>query len=126
MNLVPNSITLVSVFVYLCEAYLGILPDLDLFLYYYGMGKHSGITGRCGLKLHDGKSREYIQMFTRSLWPRWKKRWFYWTLSMDDSLFFTGKPVEKSSSWDSAPSDLDRITPYILAIKDLREEGLTG
>lgn len=40
VNLVPNSSIMLSVFVYLCEAYLGIAPDLDLFRYYYGMGKH--------------------------------------------------------------------------------------
>ena len=31
VNLVPNSITMLGVFVYLCEAYLGIPADLELF-----------------------------------------------------------------------------------------------
>ena len=34
--------------------------------------------------------------------------------------------AEKISSWDSTPKDLGRIAPYIQAIKDLKEEGLTG
>lgn len=77
VNLGPNSITMLSVFVYLCEAYLGIPVDLELFQYYYGMARQAGIAGSCGLKLHDGKLKEYIQMFTRSSWPGWKKKWFY-------------------------------------------------
>ena len=65
VNLVPNSNTMLGVFVYLCEAYLGILTDLELFQYFYGMIRIAGVAGSCGLKLHDGKSKEYIQMFTR-------------------------------------------------------------
>ena len=57
VNLGPNSITMLSVFVYLCEAYLGIPADLELFQYFYGMARQSGIAGSCGLKLHDGKSK---------------------------------------------------------------------
>lgn len=64
VNLVHNSITMLSAFVYLCEAYLGIPPDLELFQYFYGTSRQAGIAGSYGLKLHDGKSNEYIQMLT--------------------------------------------------------------
>ena len=64
VNLVPNSITMLGVFVYLCEAYLGISADLELFQYYYGMTRLAGVTGSCSMKLHNGKSKEYIQMYT--------------------------------------------------------------
>lgn len=98
VNLGPNSITMLSVFVYLCEAYLGIPTDLELFQYFYGMPQQAGIAGRCSLKLHDGKSKEYIQMFTRSSWPGWRKRWFYWKVTSEDSLTFEGKAAEKKHS----------------------------
>ena len=77
VNLVPNSITMLSVFIYLCDAYLGIPANLKLFQYFYGMTRIAGVAGSCGLKLHDGKSKEYIQMFIRSSLPGWKKKWFY-------------------------------------------------
>lgn len=125
VNLVPNSILILSVFVYLCEAYLGIPADLDLFQYFYGMTRLTGVAGSCSLKLHDGKSKEYIQMFTRSSWLGWKKKWFYWEITNEDSLSFAGKPAEKISTWDSTPKDLGRIAPFIQAIIDLKEEGLT-
>lgn len=126
VNLVPNSITMLGVFVYLCEAYLGIPAHLKLFRYYYRMTRLSGIVSSCSLKLHDGKSREYIQMFTPSSWPGSKKRWFYWEITKEDSLSFTGKPAEKVPAWDSIPKDLGQIAPFIQAIADLKEEGLTG
>lgn len=56
--LVPNSITMLNIFMYLCEAYLGIHPNLDLFKYYYGIGKQRGIASSCAIQLHDGKLRE--------------------------------------------------------------------
>ena len=37
VNLGPNSITMLSVFMYLCGEYLGIPADLELFQYFYGM-----------------------------------------------------------------------------------------
>ena len=66
VNLVPNSITMLGVFIYLCEAYIGIPVDLELFQYFYGMTRLVGIAGSCSLKLYDRKSKEYIQMFTWS------------------------------------------------------------
>ena len=90
------------------------------------MTRLSRVTGSCSLKLHDGKSKEYIQMFIRSSWPGWKKSWFYWEITNEDILSFAGSLAEKISSWDSTPKDLGRIVPYIQAIKDLKEEGLIG
>ena len=85
----------------------------------------SGIAGSCSLKLHGRQSKEYIQMFTRSSWPGWKKRWLYWEITKEDSLSFAGKPAEKVPAWDSIPKDLGRIAPFIQAIVDLKEEVLT-
>lgn len=54
VNLVPNYITMLSVFVYLSVAYLGIILDMYLFKYYYGMGKLRGIVSSCAIQLHEG------------------------------------------------------------------------
>ena len=55
VNLAPNAIANLSIFVYLCEAYLGIPATLDLFKYYYRMAntkKTTGTPGECTLRLH--------------------------------------------------------------------------
>ena len=76
VNLSPNTIANLNVFVYLCEAYLGIAADLNLFKYYYRMvklGKTTGTLGECTLRLHDRKADEYIYMYSKSSWSSWKK-----------------------------------------------------
>ena len=74
VNLVSNFITMLGMFMYLCEDYLGILADLELFQYFYEMTRLVGFVGSYSLKLHNGKSKEYTQMFTWSSWPGWKKK----------------------------------------------------
>lgn len=94
VNLAPNAIANLSVFVYICEAYLGILPNLELYRYYYKMarsGRSLESPGECTLCLYDGKADEYIRMFPKSSWSSWKKGWFYMTVTTDDRLCFAGK-----------------------------------
>ena len=45
-NLGPNSILHVSVFIHLCEAYLGILPHFDLFCHFFCLKSHGGSRSR--------------------------------------------------------------------------------
>jgi hypothetical protein len=50
VHLVPNSITVVSTFIYFSEAYLGISPHFLLWRYFFSMkstGKRSGPVGQC-------------------------------------------------------------------------------
>lgn len=75
VNLAPNSIANISIFTYLCEAYLGVRPNLKLFRYFYRMvmGRSTVTLGECTLRLHNGKADEYIHMYSKSSWSSWKK-----------------------------------------------------
>ena len=67
VNLAPNSIANISIFAYLCEAYLGVRPNLKLFRYFYRMaicGRPSAGPGECTMRLHDGKADEYIPTYS--------------------------------------------------------------
>ena len=89
VNLAPNSTANLIIFIYLCEAYLGISPDLKVFKYFYMMaksGKSTVSAGECSLRLHDGKVEEYICMYPKSLWSSRKKSWFYMTVTKGDSF----------------------------------------
>jgi hypothetical protein len=61
----PNSILLVSTFIYLCEAFSGFAPHFDLFRYLFCLRKKgskggSQITGRVYLTLRDEMKSEYL------------------------------------------------------------------
>lgn len=105
VNLAPNAIANVSIFIYLCEAYLGIPADLDLFKYYYRMtksGKTIETPGECTLRLHDGKADVYILMYSKSSWSSWKKSWFYMTVTKKGSLYYSGKKAVENPRWRSS------------------------
>ena len=60
-----NSILHISIFVHLCEAFLGIEPHFDLFQYFFHLKPHPNdfeveIVGGAGLQFRQGKKLKYI------------------------------------------------------------------
>jgi hypothetical protein len=80
-HLNPNSILQVSVFVHLCEAFLGILPYFGLWKYLYhcrpGMagGQHK-LVGGASLKMRSGRKTEYIDIPLKDNIKGWRLEWF--------------------------------------------------
>lgn len=67
IDLNPNCIIMLSVLTHLCEAYLGVRPSANCFWYFYILKKFLGrVNGCAGLRLHEGKSAEYIDFSTKS------------------------------------------------------------
>jgi hypothetical protein len=64
VHLAPNSITTISTFIHLCEAYLGIVPHLHLWCHFFELKK----TGKCvvvgsvGFMLRRNMKSEYIDL----------------------------------------------------------------
>ncbi len=56
LQLNPNSIAFLSIFSYLCEAYIGVEPFLDLFHFYYELRwmEPKKVSGCVGFRLRDG------------------------------------------------------------------------
>ena len=129
MNLAPNSIANISIFIYLCEAYLGIRPNLKVFRYFYKMVRSRKLMagpGECSLRLHEGKADEYIRMYSKSSWSSWKKSWFYMTVTKDDGLYFFDKRASEDIRWRSTVEKTGTVGRWIEAIQDLKRKGLTS
>ena len=64
VHLVPNSITVVSSFIHLCEAYLGIPPHFHLWRYFFQVKKtgKAKVVGNVGFYLRPGLKVQYIDM----------------------------------------------------------------
>jgi hypothetical protein len=63
VHLVPNSINVVSTFIHVCEAYLGISPHFLLWMYLFcvkSTGKRSGPVGAVMFSLRLGLKAEWI------------------------------------------------------------------
>jgi hypothetical protein len=80
-HLNPNSILQISVFVHLCEAYLGILPHFGLWKYLYhcrpGMagGQHQ-LVGGASLEMRRGRKMEYLDIPLKDSIKGWRLEWF--------------------------------------------------
>jgi hypothetical protein len=61
-----NSLMALSIFQYLCKAFVGVHPSVALFRHYYNVMLESGgaISSGFTFRLHDGRGRDYINMST--------------------------------------------------------------
>ena len=81
-HLTPNSILHISIFVHLCEAFLGIEPYFDLFQYFFHLKSHPNdskvdVVGGAGLQFHQVKQPKYILYDLSDKVIDWKSMWFY-------------------------------------------------
>jgi hypothetical protein len=80
-HLNPNYILQISIFVHLCEAYLGILPYFGLWKYLYhcrpGMagGQHQ-LVGGASLEMRRGRKTEYLDIPLKDNIKGWRLKWF--------------------------------------------------
>jgi hypothetical protein len=80
-HLNPNSILQISIFIHLCEAFLGILPHFGLWRYLYhcwlGMagGQHQ-LVGGASLELCRGRKSECLDIPLKDSIKGWRLEWF--------------------------------------------------
>jgi hypothetical protein len=79
VHLAPNSITIISTFVHLCEAYLGIAPHFHLWHHFFELKKTSKgmVVGSVGFMLSRNMKSEYINLTLPNNTTGWKQGWFY-------------------------------------------------
>jgi hypothetical protein len=131
VNLVPNSINVVSTFIHFCEAYLEISPLFLLWRYFFcvkSTGKRSRPVGAVMFNLRSDLKAEWIDTDLPDNTARWRSEWFY----IADQL--TGlprrtvhKPV-KINEWDLGllSSDLKEFEGVLELVGDMKNRGVTG
>ena len=81
-HLTPNSFVHISIFVHLCEAFLGIEPHFELFRFLFHLKQQPDsyildVVGGAGLQLRQGKDKFNIPYKLSSKVIDWKPKWFY-------------------------------------------------
>jgi hypothetical protein len=79
-HLNPNFILQVSIFVHLCEAFLGILPHFGLqkYLYHFRPGMAGGqhqLVGGASLEMRSGRKTEYLDIPLKDSIKGWHLEW---------------------------------------------------
>ena len=129
LHLNPNSIAFLSIFAHLCEAYIRVVPFLDLFCFFYELRwmEANQVLGCCGFRLRDSMKAKYIPLQCQTSRSQWRSRWFYLELKeLDPVLVVPEVQPEHSEDWTSKPPLTPSLQAFVDVVSDIRERGLTG
>jgi hypothetical protein len=138
-NLSPNSISQAAIFAAVCEGYLGIDPNWDLWTHLFSAELFASPTGErrvrmavqaggCILQLRQARVLQYISAILAFSNKGWQRRWFY--LRNDDGRLpsFSQRVVTAAAdNWRyGTPRDRQKnLQPLLKALEELRKGGLT-
>jgi hypothetical protein len=131
VHLVPNSITVVSMFIHFCEAYLGISHHFLLWRYFFyvkSTGKRPGPVGAAMFNLRSGLKVEWIDTNLPDNTVGWRLEWFYIADQIPGLPRRTGHKPVKINEWDLGLSsrDLKELEPVLGLVSELKKKGVTG
>ena len=113
-HLTPNSLVHISIFVHLCEAFLGIEPHFELlgFLFHLKPQPDSyilDVVGGAGLQLRHRKDRVCIPYSLSNKVIEWKPKWFYVENQWKNVPVITPSPPIQWPEWNKKPIDESQI-----------------
>jgi hypothetical protein len=138
-NFTPNAISQVATFVGVCEGFLGIPVNWDLWVHPFRAELHSATTpepktrrvvraGGVTIAVRETRRELYIPCTMTSNNTEWERGWFYLRNDEPGLPPWTGKVVrEKADSWWlglSPSSRQDRLDSALKALKALADVGL--
>jgi hypothetical protein len=129
-HLSPNSITLVAIFVHLCEMFVGVWPSVWLFRRFFVMKAASQrpplIDGYYFAHRTQGPSR-YIASISPGRWERWREDWALVQVDAHDWLVIPATaPTLDRAEWGKDPGLELGFDPVLDRIQYLAESGLTS
>jgi Putative gypsy type transposon len=138
LHLHPNSILILAIFAYLCEAYLGVMPSVAFFRSFYALrntapGERSGCVS---FRIADGMGAVYIPMswdgdkavtrVTKKV-EDFRQKWVLVDAKERNAFFDEPEaPPLKNSNWSSEKFQHQKIAHLVSRMKLVREAGLTG
>jgi hypothetical protein len=136
----PNAILLATTFVSVCEGFLGIPVNWDLWVHPFRAELHMLTTaearvrravhvGGLSIVLRESRKEFYIPCMMTSNNAEWERGWFYLRNDGPSLPPYTGNVLkEKVDSWHHGlpppPSRQDRLESILLALKGLADTGL--
>jgi hypothetical protein len=134
-HLTPFGVLHIAAFVTLCEGYLGIDPELDLWKYFFHVWRlqdpEAELTISGGAVIHV-KAGHGVDPYLKIPMPRsmngWRKKWFYLKNDAPSPLpvFTDGCPIPLPSWGEGVASkDLGMLQPFRENLQQLWQDGLT-
>jgi hypothetical protein len=129
-HLSPNSITLVAIFIHLCEMFVGVRPLVRLFHCFFVMKATSQhpplIGGYYFARRTQGPSR-YIAPVSPGRWERWREDWVLMQADAHDWIVIpAAAPTLNRAEWGKDPDLEPGFDPVLDRIQYMAESGLTS
>jgi hypothetical protein len=132
-HLNPNSICHISIFIYYCEAFLGIEPHWDLFRFLFRIkpqptSKNLSVVGGAGIQLRQQAGDKYLTYKFPSNLPGWKNHWFYIENHAPHLPTKSNRPPVIRGEWNLEPSggEMDQVKELLDVIEAQKKKGVTG
>jgi hypothetical protein len=131
-HLPPNAILHLSIFVHLCETFLGIPPSITLFCYFFKLKPHpdtanTHVLGGAGIQFRAGRKTEYIHYTLVESVKSWRSEWFYaGNMHPPLELHSNAAPVP-NTLWDKevlSTTEIEGIRPFLNQIRSMKDQGL--
>jgi hypothetical protein len=130
VHLAPNSITIISTFIHLCEAYLGITPHFHLWRHFFELKKTGKgvVVGSVSFMLRLNMKSVYIDLALPDNTTGWKQEWFYLDNPVPALKERTGWTLVLGPEWTNqlATRDTEELKPLLDDLEQLKAEGLTS
>jgi hypothetical protein len=119
-HLTPNVVLHLSVYVHLCEAFLGIVPSISLFRFFFHLKSHprsdnTSLLDGCGIQFRQGKKILFFYYDLVDSIQDWRSEWFYATNLIPPLVVHFGSGPTVNDRWEKNPLTSDELP----AIKSL-------
>jgi len=129
-HLTPHSLLLTSIFVHLCEMFVGVRPCVILFRHFFILVKSGRAKDEVGAYYFQTRSdlpAPYIPGLTGGKWEEWRRDWVIATTEANERLALpTEGPTTDRASWRAKPSLQPDFDSVLGKIRSLVESGLTS
>jgi hypothetical protein len=139
-HLAPNAVAQAAIFAAVCEGYLGVEPQWNLWLHLFKaelFARNAGAkgafyavrVGSCVLQLRSSRSEQYIPARLISSNSGWHTGWFYLRNDENQLPRYTGRVLTaREHNWMYGVPDVEkpRLDPLLAALQQLRARGLTA
>src|SRR5664279_2030701 len=129
LHLQPNSVTVLSIFAFLCEAYVGVKPSVELLRCFYSLRITAGdqCSGCVSFRHHEGTASSIIPIKLDKKVEDYRTRWLFVDTRQASPIFVVpDAPAVKRAGWEGTKVDNPAIKPLVQRMLDPREAGLTG
>lgn len=131
-HLTPNAILHISIFVHLCEAFIGICPSFLLFRHFFWVkaqpsDQKATLVGGAGIQLRIDSKADYLVYDLPDSVKEWNYKWFYMYNHPPVLAKHTGFAPRKRTQWLEKLTEAERlqIEPFIKQIDGLKTSGVT-